>query len=214
MKTAIQRILERIIRDIGNPHSGLLPGVQLVERALTEKYKTNRTTIRTVFFILEDKGLITNIPNRGKFVRRLSERELRESYELRAVLEGFAARLAASGINKNTSLASGLEHLLAELEQAEKEKDDDAAIEEKDYKFHQYIQQMCGNSKLSEFLERSQLQFYLIRVFRTNTKDIPRQTVSHRDIFDAIRKWNPDKAELMARQHVMNNIAHKTGGML
>src|SRR3546814_8527217 len=49
---------------------------------------------------LDAEGLITLIPNRGAFVARWSEDEIKQIYELRVLLESFAAQVAAERITE------------------------------------------------------------------------------------------------------------------
>lgn len=198
--TVIRRLTKQIIQDMTDPASGLLPGVQLVEQLLIQRYKASRATIRVVLNILESKGLVTNIPNRGKFVRKFSDKEIEDMYDLRALLEGCAARLAASRITKDKIKKLG--NLLIDLEREEKRGVDEGLIEKKDLKFHQYIQKVCGNDRLDEMLKESHIQFYLIKIFRPKTGNFYKKSISHREIFDAIRFRNYKKAEIAARMHV------------
>lgn len=73
----------------------LAPGVRLIERELTEMMGVSRTVVREALRQLESEGLVALIPNKGPVVRELSTDEAKDLYSIRAVLEGFAARLFA-----------------------------------------------------------------------------------------------------------------------
>nr|WP_254055715.1 GntR family transcriptional regulator [Ruegeria sp. EL01] len=87
--SAYQRLLEEI-RD-----GTLLPGDRLREIELSERLGVSRTPIREAIRQLEADGLVTHVPRLGATVRSLDYAEVMELYEMRAVLEGTAARLAA-----------------------------------------------------------------------------------------------------------------------
>ncbi len=70
------------------------PGAKLSEVTLTEEFGVSRPRIREAFGVLEDRGLIERIPNRGAVVTRLSEEEIYALFEVREVLEALAVRLA------------------------------------------------------------------------------------------------------------------------
>ncbi len=73
----------------------LKAGSRLVERDLCEMTGVSRTLVREVLRQLETEGLIEVIPNKGPIVARISERQAREVFQLRAELEGLASQLFA-----------------------------------------------------------------------------------------------------------------------
>ncbi len=72
----------------------LPPGSKLSEAVLTEEFGVSRPRIREAFGVLEDRGLIERIPNRGAVVTRLEANEVFALFEVREVLEALAVRLA------------------------------------------------------------------------------------------------------------------------
>ena len=70
----------------------LKPEQRLVERELIEQTGVSRTTIREVLRQLAAEGLVTTIPHKGTVVASPSVERAAELYEVRAVLEGMAAR--------------------------------------------------------------------------------------------------------------------------
>ncbi|MBY6006081.1 GntR family transcriptional regulator [Salipiger bermudensis] len=73
----------------------LEPGTRITETELAERLQMSRTPVREALRRLEAEGLVTHKPRVGVIVRQLSYSELMELYEMRWVLEGTAARLAA-----------------------------------------------------------------------------------------------------------------------
>ncbi|WP_425079589.1 GntR family transcriptional regulator [Ruegeria denitrificans] len=84
-----QRLLDEI------REGALLPGDRLREIDLSNRLGVSRTPVREAIRQLEADGLVTHVPRQGATVRSLSYAEVMELYEMRAVLEGTAARLAA-----------------------------------------------------------------------------------------------------------------------
>src|SRR5690554_866478 len=72
----------------------LPPGSKLREAVLTDEFNVSRPRIREAFGVLEDRGLIERIPNRGAVVTRLEADEVFALFEVREVLEALAIRLA------------------------------------------------------------------------------------------------------------------------
>ena len=72
---------------------GFRRGTHLVEAKLAVRLGVSRGTIREAFKTLVAEGLIDEEPRRGAFVVTLGASDVREIYELRAAIEGCAARL-------------------------------------------------------------------------------------------------------------------------
>ena len=68
------------------------PGQQLRERELCELTGVSRPSLREALRQLEAEGLIATAPHRGPVVTALSVEEVGQLYDLRRVLETFAAR--------------------------------------------------------------------------------------------------------------------------
>ncbi|WP_274631226.1 GntR family transcriptional regulator [Arvimicrobium flavum] len=86
---AYARLIDEIRR------GSLPPGSRLRETELAERFEISRTPIREALRMLEADGLVVHQPRLGAVVRSLDYAEVIELYEMRAVLEGTAARLAA-----------------------------------------------------------------------------------------------------------------------
>ena len=87
--TVLETMRERIV-------DGYYPqGVKLTENGLVEEFGISRPVMREILADLESQGLVERRPNRGTVVRRVDSISLLEIMEIREVLEGLAARLAA-----------------------------------------------------------------------------------------------------------------------
>src|SRR6267143_507263 len=86
---AYQRILERIVR------LEMAPGSVVNEARLREELGIGRTPIREALQRLARENLVRSIPHRGTFVTDVNITDLARITEVRVLLEGHAARLAA-----------------------------------------------------------------------------------------------------------------------
>jgi DNA-binding GntR family transcriptional regulator len=78
----------------------LRPGARLTETALAMSLGVSRTPVREAFSQLEREGLVTLVPRVGVFVREVSERDVEETYTVRAALESLAVQLATEHRSK------------------------------------------------------------------------------------------------------------------
>jgi DNA-binding GntR family transcriptional regulator len=90
-------IAYRLQRDILERRIGL--GTHLAQDELCARFGVSRTPVREALTRLAASSLVELRPNRGAVVRRPGQREIRELYELRAELEGFAAERAAGRLD-------------------------------------------------------------------------------------------------------------------
>src|SRR5688572_19264024 len=88
----LQVLRERIARQ------DIAPGAKLREHELAAEFGVPRTRIREVFGMLESRGLIERIPNRGAVVSRLDSEHVFQLYDVREVLEGLSVRLATENV--------------------------------------------------------------------------------------------------------------------
>ena len=72
----------------------LPPGSKLLETDLSREFGVSRAKVRDVFGALEQRGLISRIPNRGAVVARLDLSQVFEIYDVREMLEGLCVRVA------------------------------------------------------------------------------------------------------------------------
>jgi DNA-binding GntR family transcriptional regulator len=70
------------------------PGSKLRENELALEFGVPRTRVRETLSVLEQRGLVERIPNRGAVVMRLELSHVAHLYDVREVLEGLCARLA------------------------------------------------------------------------------------------------------------------------
>jgi len=77
----------------------IAPGAKLNERELAEALHISRTPLREAIKMLATEGLVDLLPNRGAVAVRLTEADVKHSFELLAELEGLAGELAAARIS-------------------------------------------------------------------------------------------------------------------
>ncbi|MDR7486871.1 MAG: GntR family transcriptional regulator [Armatimonadota bacterium] len=194
----------------------LAPGSKLSVPRLARQLDVSRTPVKEALERLVRDGLVTTLPKRGAFVAILRTQDVDEIYQMREMLEGLAARLAAPAVDE--PLVHRLRDLL-EVHRAAVERDDLDAHVSADVEFHRAIRQRAGNRRLIHALDILQDQIRI--VFKTSAA-IPgrmRKAVEeHRAILAALERRDPDAAEAAARTHIRRIreavLAHLDAGHL
>lgn len=183
----------------------LRPGEPLREAALAEKLGVSKTPLREAFARLEQEGLVETTSFKGAVVTGYSERDLKEIYELRALLEGAAARSAAEHADDATLRA--LRDVL-DRSRALRDAGDLVGLAELLGRFDVIVYSQVTNDRIGALIDN--LRAHLTRIGRL-TEDIPGRVEAsveeHAAIVDAILARNPDEAERLMRVHIASVLA-------
>lgn len=179
----------------------LAPGARLTERELTEMLGVSRTVVREALRSLESEGLVHVIPNKGPVVRELSMAEAEDLYQIRAVLEGLAARLFVEH-----ATAEQIEQLSAALDvvvQAYDSGDAPRVLETKN-RFYDVLFAGAGSETLSSMLATLHARIWRWRALGLThperSTDRSRESTAHlREMLVAIRARDADAAEHITR---------------
>lgn len=185
------------------------PGERLHEVKLTTLLGVSRTPVRAALQKLASEGLLDYTPNRGYTLREFSIDEVISAYEVRAVLEGLAARLSAErGLNVGE---------IGTLQQALRDGDDllrNGHITDEhrsEYSrinacFHVTIHASAGSRLLNDMVYLcQQVPISSPRnVVAFEEGDVRRRHEDHHRIFEAIVGREPWRAEMLMRDHVVS----------
>lgn len=192
----IEAVRQRII-------SGELePGVSLSEIALAEAFGVSRTPVREALKQLQTEGLVEIRPRVGTFVTTPSRREINELFEMKALLEGAAARLLAH--RGNVPELEGLRENLRATDRAVKAGDEEryaGLVEE----FHDLIIVGADNAKLHAHYRMLMNQLAYQRLVRTSLSQPGRPAKSgseHHHVVELLEAKDGDAAERVMREHV------------
>lgn len=179
-------------------------GVRLKEVALAEQFNTSRTPIREALMQLERDGLIDLLPNRGAVVRSLSERDVEDAFQIRALLEGYGAAQAALRITEEQM--QELEQICDEMEGPDgrgTSPETIAYLLERNDRFHQIILAASGNSRLPSALSADMEIPYIYRTYYWYTdKERQRSFHYHRELVESFRRRDMLWAESAMKSHV------------
>jgi DNA-binding GntR family transcriptional regulator len=179
----------------------LEPGRRLKEEELARELGISRTPVREALLVLQTEGLLESAPNRGATVRSYEAEDLDDLYQLRAVLEGFAARRAALRISED-----GIEQLRESCERfvVLRDGDDIADLVEENLFFHTTILEAAGSERLAQMV-RKVIEVPL--VYRSYFWYSPEQKLIsehyHRQLTSAFSARDAERAELVMKEHVL-----------
>ena len=203
MSTASHRAYEEIRRRI---FAGVYPaGVRLREDELSAAIGVSRTPVREALRRLDAEGLVVNVPNRGAHVASWTEEELNDIFEIRSLLESYAARRAATRLT--TEELDRLQALTQEMDSCLDALPSDEhydLITRLNYEFHQRIMDAAA-SPLLKSLTTSTIQIALMhRTFRRySRRALERSFDHHRELVEACRARDEVWAETVMRSHIL-----------
>ena len=179
----------------------LLPGQRLIERELIEGFGVSRSTIREVLNRLEVEGLVAMIPQRGTVVATPSAKEAAELYEVRALLEGAAAKRCAE--NASEERIADLHAALADLERLVTSGAEARTLLDAKNRLFGVLIDGAGNATIRSLLATLQARIAVLRVTTMSAPGRPPQSlIEIRAIIAAIAKRDPLAAEAAAALHV------------
>lgn len=175
---------------------------ELKEVAIGEELGVSRTPVREAFRQLELEGLIQIVPNKGAYVTGITAKDVKDIYMIRSLLEGLCARLATEKITKEQMEEMEENIYLADFHAQKGHMDQMAEL---DNRFHDILYEAC-DSKLLEHTLKDYHQ-YVLRVRQKTLSNNTRGRASndeHRQIMEAIKAGDADKAEQLANRHMIN----------
>lgn len=178
----------------------LAPGERLKEVELATELGISRTPVREALLVLQTEGLVEAVPNRGATVRAHTAEDLDDLYQLRALLEGYAARRAATRIAEKDVARL---HASCERFDALRENDDLRDLVKENVFFHRTILEIARSDRLTSMVRKV---IELPLVYKSYIWYSPDQKhISahyHRQIVNALMARDAERAELIMKEHV------------
>jgi DNA-binding GntR family transcriptional regulator len=188
-----ERLRDAIVR------GELRPNERLIEAELATNLRVSRTPIRESLPRLAAEGLIVS-RGRGWVVLEHSADEIREIYEVRAALEGYATRLAAERatveqVEHIRTMAQGEPKAMGKLP-----RDEFVVLNER---FHSAVIDAAGNARLAQTIQQTRTYYFNQRIAVVySQQEVVDAFVGHQQIADAIYRRDGDEAERLTRAHV------------
>jgi GntR family transcriptional regulator, rspAB operon transcriptional repressor len=177
----------------------LKPLAVIDEQVLMESLKLGRTPIREALHRLATEDLVIIAPRRGMFVADISITDLQKIFELRILVEGYCAQLAAQ--RATDAQIAQMEQVIHRLEPVTST--DIQELMSIDQRLHQMLYEAADNKFLADDLDRLHaLSLRLWYLAVDKLEDLKGSIEDHRLVVEALRARNGAQAELQIRQHI------------
>lgn len=185
----------------------ILPGDKLAQDDLAEKMGVSRQPVIQALRILSEHGILCPLGKKGLTVSSIDKGRLLNLLVVRSELDCLAARLAATrALNKNFNEGDHdqIEKIKTLINKSLElvEGKNHAVLIRNDLEFHKMVRGLSNNEFIQSILEPHLLHhsrlFYIMADGRH--KEIWEQ---HQSIFQSILSGDPDKAEMLTKQHTV-----------
>ncbi len=177
-------------------------GERLIENDLQRRLGISRGPIRESFRILEKNGLITIIPRKGTFVRKISRKDVEENFPIRAQLEGLSTRLAI--LNLTSEDIENMKSVFLKMATAFSDHNFESYLKFHS-EFHEIIYKASKNDTLIKIIDNLRLQanwfgLTYLYIFRESFEYAIK---AHQEILDVLVKKDSDRAETLMKEHIL-----------
>ncbi|MFW6136351.1 MAG: GntR family transcriptional regulator [Chloroflexota bacterium] len=178
----------------------LEPGTPIVETQLAEELGISKTPVRDALQELEREGFVTRVPFKGTYVTEVTPEDLTDVFQLRAVMEGLAARRATPFFSPDE-----LDHIDECLTAAEAAlADGDLALcSQRGKALHDAIIDKANSQRLASIIRNLDDHVQRFRLISDQISGRLHKSVEeHRLVLDALREQDPRAAERAMRNHL------------
>lgn len=183
-------------------------GDRVNEVAFTNRFGISRTTFREALRNLEESGLFVREPFKGTFVRNFTETEIHEINDLQGMLECHAVRLILDKGKNGPEEMEELYQIVDQMGQIDPQVQD-TERNSLHIEFHKCLVALSGHQLLLSVWCSLSLQFQVAMAVSQNIFKKSGETANfakvHREIADAVRSGDYEKAEELIHRHVTNS---------
>ncbi len=182
----------------------LAPGAWIDEQSLAKEFGISRTPMREAIKVLAAEGLITMKLRRGAYVTEVNRGDLEQIFTVLSLLEGEAAKQAATKAKESD--LNALDDLHLRLEKAAADRNLDLFFEI-NVRFHERIIAIAANPWMTSVIDDLRKVLKLQRKDSLSRSGRLQQSLSeHREILKALLKRDPVAAEQAMRTHLAHGL--------
>jgi DNA-binding GntR family transcriptional regulator len=199
-------LAEHIVEDLEQKIiiRALKPGQRIIEETLCKMFGVSRSPVREAFQILESRGFVVREPRKGISVAKITQQEAEDIYRIRASLDGLATSLAV--LRQTPQLLKKLKAMHAQMIRAA-EKENYAAYQNLNYKFHELIVNASENERLTQLIRNFDKQTMRYRLTVSNSPGwIANSTKIHAALIAAFELGDAEEAERIRKTSILGQI--------
>jgi DNA-binding GntR family transcriptional regulator len=180
--------------------SGHFPaGHRLKSSEIAHHLGVSRMPVRDALQMLDSEGLVVLRPNRGAVVTSLTTNDIVDHFEMRAVLEGLAARVACEKLSD--AVLDNLESILGWMDRTRQERQ---LWLEHHAAFHETLLSPCGRPRLLQQIRQvSNALLPYLRIYVASHPKMEMQGVEHAMLLSVAKRRNPELLQAAMRDHII-----------
>ena len=177
------------------------PGRRIIENEVADSMGISRTPVREAVHRLAAEGFVNPLPKGGYAVRGLTVSGVEETFDIRSILESFAASLAANRFT-DTELVP-LEEKIDEFQRC-LDANDLSRLAHINTEFHELLYALSRSPRLIKMIDDLRDDIFLLRRLMLNSVDMARlSNKDHREMIKAMKKRDSGRVEELVKKHIL-----------
>lgn len=192
----------------------LAPGTRLPEEELSKAMNISRAPIREALNMLDMDGFARIIPRKGAFVTNITVEDIKNTWEMRELLEPYAAKSSVMFITDKEidNLYDKLQLIIHDIESLQDYIDSDLDV-------HELLCKYVTNYQLKAVLQTTKAHSLRMRYYAENStgtrKEVVQEsTMEHIRILETIKERNPNKVYESVLYHIRASLVRTLGAIV
>ena len=202
----VEQVRDAILEEIT---TGRLPaGERVIQEQIAQALGVSRQPVQQALLLLRDQGVLREAGGRGLIVAPLEADQVQHMYELRAVIEGLAARRAAE-----TAAERAAKQGPAVIEAGRKAVASGAVprMVAADRRFHEFLYELSGNPLVGPSMAAHWTYSERVMAEVLQRDETPRDIWDqHAAVLEAVAAGDAARAEALARAHITQAASFMT----
>ena len=176
------------------------------ETKLSKELGISRTPMREALQCLSQDGYITVIPSKGFRIRQLSQKDMKETIQIRCAIEGFCTQCLANEYNtsKGQQTIERLGEILKKQKESLSANDDYESFINYDHEFHLVLVNYIENEEINHMFQRL---MYLIRLTTQSALQVEGRSIGtvdeHEEYYEKLKTGDGNEAYRILISHLM-----------